>query len=521
MIRTRFSKPILIFLPSLALIPISIDIAKGIHLNGLYLIKDFIFSAFTPSLDSLVLRSSFSSIQITISIAILAWIISVFMGIILGIICSKPFALLFNFLSAPTLLIKHLLSFPRSIHELIWGLILLQLFGLSPLVAILAISIPYSALMARVFSDQIDTFDPDLFIAIKQNGSGSWGTLITIIIPKLIPIIQTYGGYRLECAIRGATILGIFGLGGIGTELQLSIYSLQFNEVWTSLWMLAIAILLIENVLEWIQSSKIYINSMSHIIGVNLIVVTMLSIISLISLSQIDINIFSGFSFHNIELGSTQDIRLAYKSLPWMKLITETCEVTLLASAISIGLPPILLMLSPTKLGGNFLNIFLLIFRLIPPPLSAFILLLFSNPSIYVAALSLGISNIGVMGKILKNSLRKQDHSLYNAIKQTGADSTSSYLYGLLSPQVNSYLAYSAYRADVILRETALVGVVGGIGLGWQLQESLSSFAWAEITLITATFSLITLIGELISERLQRYFLGETKMQSNFCQSKN
>ena len=37
--------------------------------------------------------------------------------------------------------------------------------------------------------------------------------IITILFPKLIPIITTYGSYRLECSIRGATLLGIFGVG--------------------------------------------------------------------------------------------------------------------------------------------------------------------------------------------------------------------------------------------------------------------------------------------------------------------
>ena len=32
---------------------------------------------------------------------------------------------------------------------------------------------------------------------------------------------------------------GVFGLGGIGADLRLALQSLQFHEVWTSLWLLA------------------------------------------------------------------------------------------------------------------------------------------------------------------------------------------------------------------------------------------------------------------------------------------
>ena len=64
----------------------------------------------------------------------------------------------------------------------------------------------------------------------------------------------------------------------------------------------------------------------------------------------------------------------------------------------------------------------------------------------------------------------------------------SATLFGILSPKSKSYLAYASYRTDVLLRETAIVGVVGGIGLGWQLQDSLSSFDWAQVAAISTTF---------------------------------
>ena len=81
--------------------------------------------------------------------------------------------------------------------------------------------------------------------------------LFTAIIPNLLSKISSYIGYRLECAIRGATLLGIFGLGGIGTELKLTLESLQFNELWTSLWILAAMIFLIESLLSWLRNNLI------------------------------------------------------------------------------------------------------------------------------------------------------------------------------------------------------------------------------------------------------------------------
>ena len=61
------------------------------------------------------------------------------------------------------------------------------------------------------------------------------------------------------------------------------------------------------------------------------------------------------------------------------------------------------------------------------------------------------------------------------------------------------------------MRETAVVGVVGGVGLGWQLQESLSSFNWAQVFLVTATYTALTLIGESMSESSREFWLKPFK----------
>ena len=85
----------------------------------------------------------------------------------------------------------------------------------------------------------------------------------------------------------------------------------------------------------------------------------------------------------------------------------------------------------------------------------------------------------------------------------TGAGARSAWLYGVLSPASARYLAYAAYRSDVILRDTAVVGLVGGAGLGWQLMEALSSFHWALVTWLIFVYAGLTITGEMVCDRLQ------------------
>ncbi len=56
-------------------------------------------------------------------------------------------------------------------HELLWGLILLQLLGLHPAVAVLAIALPYGALFARVVAEQLDGLPRRNLEALQLTGA--------------------------------------------------------------------------------------------------------------------------------------------------------------------------------------------------------------------------------------------------------------------------------------------------------------------------------------------------------------
>ena len=67
------------------------------------------------------------------------------LGVALGNAMGFPLALAFQFRA-----VRILCAFIRSVHELFWALIFLQVFGLTPLTGVLAIAIPYAGIFAKV-----------------------------------------------------------------------------------------------------------------------------------------------------------------------------------------------------------------------------------------------------------------------------------------------------------------------------------------------------------------------------------
>ncbi|HGY5544655.1 MAG: phosphonate ABC transporter [Prochlorococcus sp.] len=508
--RISLTPPILSLLPALALVPVLAVVVTSVHVGGLQLLFEFFGAAIQPSLDPTVVKSAWRGLQITVATALISWIISTLLGILLGIASASVVWQTCIGKSWPAFLIRRILTIPRAIHELLWGLLLLQLLGLSPWVAILAIIIPYTTLVARVFSDQLDTQDRRALNALLQAGAMPFPALITALGPPIVPILMSYGGYRLECSLRGATLLGVFGLGGIGTDLQLSLQSLAFKEMWTALWMLAAVMLTLEQSINWLRRRQRANETTTNQILITFALMILLMSLGLPWLKGLEIDLSSSISWNPIPWPTLAELIGALNHLQWLKLISSTILLTLLASGIAIGTPPLAMMLWPSRLGIEVQSLIWALLRLIPPPLSLLLLLLSCQPSIAVAAIALGAYNLGVMGRLLKEGLEEQGNSCWKALQASGAGARSSWLYGCLSAQSPSYLAYAAYRTDVILRETVVVGLVGGTGLGWQLIESLGSFNWAQVILLLIVFATITLTGESLSDYTRHRWLRST-----------
>ncbi len=511
----NITPPIIALLPSLVLLPVLSGIAFGLHFGGVPLILEFLNSALNPSLDPIVVKAALKALEITLGVALISWIISSLIGLVLGIISSNLFWKVIGLNHFFPIIIRRILAVPRSIHELIWGLLLLQFIGFNLLVAILAIIIPYSCLFARVISDQIDVLDERRVTAIIQSGSGGYEALITTIAPPMAPIIYSHTANRLECALRGATLLGVFGLGGLGTELQLTLQSLNFREMWTSIWLLIILVALIERLVGWLKNNDIeYIpNTIKLLIPVFIFTSTLI-----LSLYLLKTNSSFELSTRELDLHwnppNINQFLTSLHSLPWIKLLLQTLCLTFLASFIAISGPPLGMMISSSNISLQLQSIFWTFLRVIPAPLFALLILLCSNPSIWVAALALGLHHLGIMGRVLKENLESQSNSSLNAIKASGASDTISWIYEKFTSQSTNYLAYGAYRTDVILRETSAIGLVGGSGLGWQLLESLSSFNWAEIIIVVCIYFIITITGETLTDHWRLHCIKYTRKEA-------
>ena len=247
--------------------------------------------------------------------------------------------------------IRRLLAIPRSIHELIWGLLLLQVIGLQPVIAVIAIAIPYGALVARVVSDLLDSLNERNLQALMAAGTAPPAALLSAMGPPLLPGLISYGGYRLECALRSATLLGVFGLGGLGNELLLTLQSLQFHELWSGLWLLLAVMLSLEAVIgalrrRWGMPGRFSLRAAGVGRRGRELALAGLLLVPLVfgvgrALAIEPAALLHWQALPPLAPGGWQEAL----ALPWPSLVFNTVLLTLLAAALAVGVAPLLLLL--------------------------------------------------------------------------------------------------------------------------------------------------------------------------------
>ena len=507
----RLAAPLWVLLPALVLLPLALRLPALTHGGGWDLVVQFAVAALQPSLDPLVLASVIGGLGITVGIALLGWAGSLALGLLLGLASSRVVWRALWGCRWPAELIRRLLALPRSVHELLWGLLLLQLLGLQPAVAVVAIAVPFGALVARVVSDQIDNLPLGGLEALRAAGASPPAALLTALGPPLLPQLLSYGGYRLECALRSATLLGVFGLGGLGTELRLTLQSLAFRELWTGLWALLLTMLALEALVTALRrrwAMPLRFGGGGKPVGRQgqELLLTGLALLPLL------VAVAWALGIHPDQLLQWQGLPPvpppdweSVLALPWLRLVAGTVLLTALAATLAVGCAPLLLLLvAPWPWARLCLQGLWALGRLWPPPLTALLLLFVLEPGVVAGALALGFHNLGILGRLLLEAAGHTGSATNQALVTSGSGPRMALLYGQFSPLARPYLAYGAYRADVILRESVVVGLVGATGLGSQLLEALSSFAWDQLAALVLAYAALTLLGEDLSDRLRR-----------------
>jgi len=189
----------------------------------------------------------------TIRYAIIAMCLAVPAGLFFGFFASRtwwPQGARGRFMRLALLplhlLVRLLITLMRSIHELIWAIIFLAALGRDPLTACVALALPFTGTLAKVFSEIIDEQSPEARDHLIASGASPLQAFLASLVPQSIPDMATYTLYRFECALRSSAVLGFIGIETIGLSIRRSFENNFYNELWTELYLLLAVIIVVD-----------------------------------------------------------------------------------------------------------------------------------------------------------------------------------------------------------------------------------------------------------------------------------
>ncbi|MFS8116426.1 phosphonate ABC transporter, permease protein PhnE, partial [Rhizobium jaguaris] len=173
-------------------------------------------------------------------------IVMAFLGTLLGSLAAFPLAFMAARNITPNRLLNQILKrffdFLRSVDMLIWALFLTRAFGPGPLAGSGAIFLTETGTLGKLYSEGLENIDNKPREGVKSTGSSTVLVHRYGIIPQIVPVIVSQTLYQWESNVRGATIIGAVGAGGIGLKLW---EAMRTNANWENVAYMVLLILIV------------------------------------------------------------------------------------------------------------------------------------------------------------------------------------------------------------------------------------------------------------------------------------
>jgi phosphonate transport system permease protein len=177
----------------------------------------------------------------TVQIALWGTFLAIFLGIPMGLAAARNIAPIW--VVQP---VRWVMNILRSIPDLVIGILFVVAVGLGPLAGVLAIALNTAGVLAKLFSEAVESIDKGPVEGVRATGASKLHEIVWGVIPQVAPLWTSFALYRFESNSRSATVLGLIGAGGIGQVLFDSINGFDFRDVSAIVIIVVVAVTLID-----------------------------------------------------------------------------------------------------------------------------------------------------------------------------------------------------------------------------------------------------------------------------------
>ena len=458
-------------------------LAADLHITALHPLADLMrFGAgfLRPDLAAIGLRAA----SLTVAFAVIGVGLGAVVGLALSLVYDQ-----FRF-------VRIVAAILRSIHELFWAMLLLQITGISATTGVLALAIPYTGIFAKVYAEIMEEADLSAERALPV-GAGTLSRFVFVRAPLLASAFRSYLLYRLECGMRSTLILGFIGVPTIGFDLET--YFSQGGYPQAAALILAFYVLIATRGL-WARAKALPFLIVGSLVALATLTDTLTGDPIAMRLARFGHAIVpqplrSGAG----DLGSWLWTIVSHQVGPGLiaTMVLSQLAATL-AAILSLILFPAISQRFSGPIGRVIGRGFLIVLRGTPEFVFAYILLQLFGPSMLPAVLALGIHNGGIIGFLMG---RHADQLLYRRDAPRRLD---LYAYETVPRLYGQFMALVLYRYEIIVRESAILGILGIHTLGFYVNADFYEFRFDQACVVLAATALLSMAIDAVSRAVRK-----------------
>lgn len=469
---------------------------------------------------------------------------------LLAVLISVPVAVLAAGNTAPNAVARYgargLVVVARAVPDVVLAIVFFRLFGLGALTGVLAMGLHSVGMVGKLYADAVEQIDEGPRTAVRTTGARRVQELVAGVLPQVMPSFIATALHRFDINLRISVVLGFVGVGGLGFEIAGALGRLDYQRGMA----LALIVLVLCIVVELISGSvrrallgdhaetrrgvrgavRRRVGSLRVDMGrppgtpgrVNppwtparirrtfFVAVTTLIVAGSVYGAQLSPwQVLSGLSgmldtlslFWPPETGGILEELLAQ--------LLVTVQIALAATLIGavVALPVGALAarnVAPTPGVAKAFRIVVVTVRGLPELILAIVFVVITGLGPVAGTLALSIGAIGLLGKLVADSLEETDVRVQQAVRATGASRVQMFFAATLPQAAPAFVAHVLYQLDVNIRAATLLGIIGAGGIGFYLLNASRVLEFGVVTTIMLLVFAIVMLVELLALWLRR-----------------
>jgi phosphonate ABC transporter, permease protein PhnE len=178
-----------------------------------------------------------------------------------GTMSGAVLAFTLNFLAAENtapaswlrVVVKRFMEFCRTVPDIVFALIFVIAFGLGPMAGVLAITIHSIGALGKQYAEIVENIDMKPVEGVRSTGASWISCMRFAVLPQVAAGFASYTLLRFEINVRGASVMGFVGAGGVGQELVVAIRKFYYSDVSAILLMIVVTVFVIDIGTGWIR----------------------------------------------------------------------------------------------------------------------------------------------------------------------------------------------------------------------------------------------------------------------------